>query len=62
MTYAEAIKLLRKRLALTQIEFANMLGTSFPSVNRWESGKYEPTMKMKKKLIVLFKENNIVIG
>ena len=60
MTYAEAIKILRKKLVLTQAEFATMLGVSFPSVNRWESGKYEPTMKIKKKLVILFEKNGIV--
>jgi len=60
--YPSAIRRLRAKLNISQTELAKMIGVSFTSVNRWESGKYEPTMKMKKKLIVLFKENNIVIG
>ena len=59
MTYAEAIEKLRKKMLLTQTEFANLLGVSFGTVNRWESGKYEPTMKIKRKLAPLFKEYGI---
>ncbi len=62
MDYQRLVKELRLKLILSQQEFADLLNVSFASINRWESGKYEPTMKMKKKLIVLFKENNIVIG
>ena len=36
-----------------------MLGVSFPSVNRWENGHYEPTIIAKVRLDELFKENNI---
>lgn len=34
MTYSEAIKLLRKKMLLTQTEFADKLGISFATVNR----------------------------
>ena len=37
MTYAEGIKLLRKRMLFTQSELAEKLGVSFGSVNRWET-------------------------
>ena len=59
MTYAEAIGKLRKKMLLTQAEFANLLGVSFGTVNRWESGKYEPTMKVKRKLAPFFKKYGI---
>ena len=32
----------RKRLGLTQLQFAKTLGVSFQSVNRWERGKTKP--------------------
>ena len=35
MTYAEAIKKLRSKMLLTQMEFADYLGVSFASINRW---------------------------
>lgn len=56
MTYAEAIKRLRNKMLLTQMEFANYLGVSFASMNRWEAGRFEPTMNIKRKLAPLFKE------
>ena len=50
MTYAEATKKLRETLILSQTEFAEKLGVPFQSVNRWESGKFAPTMRIKRKL------------
>ena len=61
MTYAEAIKKLRNKMILSQMEFANLLGVSFASVNRWETGRYEPTIKVKRKLAPLFKEYGIEV-
>lgn len=59
MTYAEAIKKLRSKMLLTQMEFAQLLGVSFASINRWETGRFEPTMRMKRELKKLFDENGI---
>ena len=59
MTYAERIKKLRKFLLITQQELANLLSVSIVTVNRWENNKYQPTMKEKRKLAKLFKENRI---
>jgi transcriptional regulator with XRE-family HTH domain len=59
MTYAEAIKELRKKLILTQTEFAELLGVSFQSINRWENGKHEPTIKIRRKIVEICKANNI---
>lgn len=59
MSYSNIIKKLRTKLLLTQSEFASLLGVSFESVNRWENGKNEPTMKIKRKIVHLLKENNI---
>lgn len=53
------IKKLRNKLILSQGEFAELLGVSFSTVNRWENGKYEPTIKIKRKLHKMFVENNI---
>ena len=43
MTYAEAIKTLRKKMLITQTELAAQLGVAFVSVNRWENGKTKPS-------------------
>ena len=61
MTYSETIKKLRNKMLLTQMEFANYLGVSFASINRWETGRFEPTMKIKRKLAPLFKEHGIEV-
>lgn len=61
MDYSKAIKQLRLKLLLTQTEFAELLEVSFESVNRWENGKNEPTMKVKRKIHVLLKQNGIEV-
>ena len=48
-------------MLLTQTEFAEYLGVSFGTVNRWESGRFEPTMKLKRKLAPLFEKYNILV-
>ena len=62
MNYAKIIKKLREKLILTPTEFAEILGVSFTTVSRWEKGIHEPTIKVKRKIVVLCKENNIEIG
>ena len=59
MDYPRAIKELRERRFLTQEELAKLLHVSFISVNRWENGHFEPTMKIKRKLNQMFIESNI---
>lgn len=61
MDYAEAVKTLRKKTILSQVEFADYLGVSFSTVNRWENGKFTPTVKAKRKLAPLFKKYNIKV-
>ena len=61
MSYAEAIKALRKKMLLTQEEFALQLGVAFISINRWENGHCEPTMKIKRKLAPLFEQFGIEV-
>ena len=59
MNYPEKIKEYRDKVLITQTELATKLGVSFASVNRWETGKFEPTMKIKRKLKKLFEEAGI---
>lgn len=61
MNYPDIIKKLRAKLLVTQTELAELLGCSFSSVNRWEKGHHEPTMKAKRKIMQLCKENNIEV-
>ncbi len=37
------IRTIRKRLNLTQEQFAHKLGVSFVTVNRWENRRHKPT-------------------
>lgn len=60
--YAKLIKTIREKLFLTQTEFAEMLGVSLTTVCRWENKVFEPTMKVKKKIAQICKENSIYIG
>lgn len=47
---------IEKRKCLTQHELAKILNVSYVSVCRWETGRFEPTMNTKKKLVALFNE------
>jgi putative transcriptional regulator len=38
----QQIRELRRRLQLTQEDFAHMIGVTFSTVNRWENGKSQP--------------------
>ena len=61
MNYSEAIKTLRHKMILSQMELAGKLGVSFASVNRWETGKHDPTIKVKRKLKPYFKKYKIEV-
>ena len=62
MEYSEKIKLLREKMFVSQKELAEILGVSFVSVNRWETGKFIPTIKAKKRLNDLFIKYSICEG
>ena len=57
----ENIKKIRLSLLLTQQEFAELLGVTFESVNRYENGKSNPTLKVQRKLLEIVKKNNLNI-
>ena len=59
MDYSKLIKKIREKLFLTQTEFADLIGVSFETVNRWENGKFNPSMKLKKKIHEICQKNNI---
>lgn len=61
MTCFEAIKKLRNKLILTQTEFGELFGVSFATINRWEAGKFKPTIKLKRKLAPYFRKYDIEI-
>lgn len=59
MNWPKIIKTIREKLFITQSELADKIEVSFASVNRWEQGHHEPTMKAKRKLAEICKEHNI---
>ena len=50
MDFPKEIKRIRQRSFLTQQEFANVIGVSFSTVNRWESGRSKPNLKAMKSI------------
>ncbi len=40
---AQLIRKIRGRLGLTQEKFAARLGVTFPTINRWENGRANPS-------------------
>jgi len=59
INYQKAVQELRDKLIMTQQEFAELLGVSFASINRWETGANKPTTQAKRKIVALCKENDI---
>ena len=57
--YQKAVKELRDKLIMTQQELAEVLGVSFASINRWETGTNKPTTVAKRKIVELCKKNNV---
>ena len=56
MNWSKEIKNLREILCISQTELAQLLGVSFVSVNRWENGHFEPTIKVKRKILKILRE------
>ena len=61
MNWKKMVKDLRAKMLLSQEEMASLLGVSFSSINRYENGHYEPTIKVKRKIKELCIEYNIDI-
>ena len=53
MNYRKLVKEIRDKLIITQEELTVLLDVSLASINRWETGKHEPTTKMKRKIVEL---------
>jgi len=49
--YKERIKTLRVKFGLTQVGFAEILGVSFATVNRWENGQSRPSQGTWRKIL-----------
>lgn len=53
------IKQIRKYLNISQNDFAEMLGTSFATINRWENGRANPSKMAEDRLIEICEKENI---
>ena len=58
--YGKLLKQYREMMFLSQRDLATKLGVSYTTVNRWETGKFVPTIQMKKKLCTLFKKAGLI--
>lgn len=43
MSFTEKVRYARKKLGMTQAEFARALGVSYVTINRWENGQVNPS-------------------
>lgn len=59
MAFSEEIKKLRQRLFMSQTAFAQELGVSYTTVNRWEMDRAKPTYKTMKLIDDYCKEKGI---
>lgn len=60
MNYSEQIKRIREDLLVTQTELAEMLGVTFATINRWERGHHEPSIKQKRAIRALCRKKKIL--
>jgi putative transcriptional regulator len=55
----DILKDIRKRCLLSQSDFADAIGVSFSTVNRWENGRAIPNYKALKRIKEYCNQNNI---
>ena len=60
MNFKEKLVYVRAYLNLTQVQLAKELNVSFETINRWESGKYNPSRKAIYTFEIFCKKNNII--
>jgi putative transcriptional regulator len=59
MDYGILIKKIRDTLMLSQNELAEKLGVSFATINRWEKGHHQPTIKLRREINAFCKKHGI---
>jgi putative transcriptional regulator len=55
------IKEIRIKMMYSQVEFAKKLGIALATLQSWEQGRAEPSLRMKRKVAEFCKINNIEI-
>lgn len=59
MEIASKLKELRRKLLISQEELAQRLGVSFPTVNRLENGRCQPSLRTLRAIRDLCEKNGI---
>ncbi len=60
MSFSNNIRVMRRRMLMSQEDFAQAIGVSFTTVNRWESGKCFPSYKAMRQIDEYCRANGIV--
>lgn len=60
MDFPYAVKIVRKKMGMSQEELARALNVSFATINRWENGKSHPN-KLTKNVFITFCEQNGIL-
>ena len=61
MEMSEILRYIRKKSLLSQNAFAEVLGVSFSTINRWENGKAVSQISMSKRINEFCLANNIPV-
>ena len=56
MSNQEKLRAIRKKKGWSQEHLARVLGVSFQTVHRWETGKFEPSQLAQEKIDKLLRE------
>ena len=59
MDYQRLLKRIRDNLLVSQADLAKMLNVTFATVNRWENGHHEPSIRQKRAIRELCRKNGI---
>jgi DNA-binding transcriptional regulator YiaG len=59
MEYKDKLKLVRKKLIMSQQDFAKALGVGYSTLNRWENGLREPNYIGQRKFKELCQKHGI---
>ena len=61
MDFPAKVKMLRKKLNMSQEDLARALNVSFATINRWENGKTYPNKLTMQVFISFCKQNSISV-
>ena len=61
MPFGMVVKMVRKKLAISQEQLARELRVSFSTVNRWENGRVKPSPMAIKAVKTFCEQKNIML-